>query len=80
MAFDDFRIHQSNQRISAFGHVDNDHLLVHVDLRCGEADAGCGVHGFGQIARKLLQPRVENGDRCSDFMEPCVRIAEDVQD
>src|SRR6266850_2740507 len=39
---DDFRVDQNQELVPALGGIDDDHPLVHVDLRCRQTHAGCG--------------------------------------
>jgi hypothetical protein len=68
----DPRIDQGKQLVPAFRNVDDDDLLVHIDLGCGQADARRLVHRLGHVGdqtpdrivnlahrrRNLLQARI----------------------
>ena len=77
---DDLGIHQHHQRVAALRDVDDDHLLVHVDLRRRQADARRRVHGLGHVTDELLQRLVEDGHGCGDLVQPSVRVAQDVEE
>src|SRR6266705_1763658 len=49
LAADDLRIDQNQELVSALGGVDDDHPLVHVDLRCCESHPRRCVHRFGHV-------------------------------
>src|SRR6478672_8104648 len=47
--FDDFWIDEGLQFIARFGNIYDENALMHVDLRRGEANTRCGIHGFSHI-------------------------------
>ena len=55
----DFRIDQHDQLVACVGHVDHDHLLMHIDLGRGQPDTRRFVHGLGHVGDELLQSLIE---------------------
>ncbi len=49
--------------IDAFGHVENNHPLLHGDLNRREPDAGRGIHGFEHIVHERADAFVDFGHR-----------------
>ena len=45
------------------GDIDHDHPAEHTDLRRGQADAGCYVHGFEHVIHQRTHGGVHLGDR-----------------
>ena len=52
-ARDELGVDQHVQLVARVGGVDDDHALVHVDLRGSQADARRGVHRFGHVGDEL---------------------------
>ena len=65
--------------VARFGHVDDDHAQVHVDLRGRETDAGRRIHGFGHVAHELPNAVVDLAHGLGDAVKAWVWIAEDDQ-
>ena len=53
LRFENFGIDEDQQIVVRLRDIDDDHALVHVDLRCGQADARRRVHGLRHVTDEL---------------------------
>jgi hypothetical protein len=54
-ALEDFRIDEHHQLVVPVRDVGHEHAEMHIDLRRGESDARCVVHGVGHVGDQSLQ-------------------------
>jgi len=76
-AREDFGIDQNERLIARLADVDDDHALVHVDLRRSQADARRGVHGFEHVVDQLTQRVIDGFDRLRLGTKPRIGKFED---
>src|SRR3954464_10757296 len=57
--------------------VDGDDVLMHADLRSGEADAVGLVHGLGHVVAQLADGGVHRADGLALFLQPGIRPDDD---
>ena len=76
----DFRVDEDQRLLAVLGDVHHDYASVHVDLRCRQPYAGCGVHGLEHVVDQLLYRRIDLIDRLGDGAQPGVGEFEDVED
>ena len=65
--------------VARFGGVDDDHALVHVDLRRGEADAFGGVHRLEHVVDELADALVDCRHRPGHCVQARIGVAKDVE-
>ena len=75
---DNFRVDQNQELVPALGGIDDDHPLVHVDLRCRQTHPGCGVHGFSHVSDQGANRFVNLRDRGGLPVQPRIGIVDDV--
>ena len=54
-------------------YIGHEQALVHVNLRRGKPDAGCGIHGLEHIVDQRPERVINDLNRCGPRPEPRIR-------
>ena len=74
---EDFRVDKHLQLIACFGNIEHDNLLMHINLRCGQANAWCFVHGFCHVGDQLPEAIIKYRHRFGDLVQATIWVTED---
>jgi hypothetical protein len=69
-------VDQHQRLVALLRHIDDNHPLMDVDLRRGQANALRVVHGFQHVGNEGAHARIDRQHRFGDGMQPWIGVTE----